>query len=177
VTEVETTRLRLRPPTDEDFEPLHRLEQDVEMMRYMSEGHLHSTDETRNWLMWHAGLWNENGYSLWTAELKETGRYVGWVGVTKPYWFPEMMPTPEVGWFIDRVYWGQGLATEGARAAIEFAFSQLGVSRLIAICNAENKASERVMQKVGMSFWKEVPHPLHGFPVRVYEVKCPTSRT
>jgi len=97
--------------------------------------------------------------------------FVGWVGVTKPYWFEELLSTPEIGWFMDRAHGGQGLATEGAKAALDFAFGQLGIPRLLAICNAENRASERVMQKIGMTFWKEVRHPEFGFPLKVYEIE------
>ena len=90
--------------------------------------------------------------------------------MTKPHWFPEMMPTPEIGWFIDRELWGQGFATEGAAAALHFALGDVKIERVIGIYNTENAASGRVMEKIGMTFWKEVPHPRFGFPLRIYEV-------
>jgi len=169
--EIETQRLRLRPPTVEDFEALSRLQQDPEMMRYMSDGHVFTPTETRSWLSWNADLREEAGFSVWAADLKAQEEFVGWLGVSEPRWFPDLMPTPEIGWFIDRAYWGQGLATEGAQAAIQFAFEQLEIERLIGIYNAQNLASGRVMEKIGMTFWKEVPHPKFGFPLRIYEIK------
>ena len=90
------------------------------------------------------------------------GRLIGWTGVIKPHWFPEMMPTPEIGWFIDRELWGQGFATEGAAAALHFALGDVKIERVIGIYNTENAASGRVMEKIGMTFWKEVPHPGSG---------------
>jgi RimJ/RimL family protein N-acetyltransferase len=140
------------------------------MMRYMSDGHIPDKAETQSWLQWHVDLWDADGFSLFAAERKPDGRFIGWTGVTKPYWFPEMMPTPEIGWFIERELWGQGHASEGAAAALQFAFQDVSIERVIGIYNAKNAASGRVMEKIGMTFWQEVPHPRFGFPLRIYEV-------
>lgn len=94
---------------------------------------------------------------------------IGWIGPAMPHWFPEMMPMPDIGWFIDRAHWGQGLATEGAGEVLRFAFDDVGIDRLLGIYNAENLASGRAWKKIGMSFWREVPHPSYGFPLRIYE--------
>ncbi|MGH9030387.1 MAG: GNAT family N-acetyltransferase [Acidimicrobiales bacterium] len=168
---IETERLLLRPLAMSDLEPLLALQGDPLMMRYMSDGHVHDEEETRLWLQWHIDLWEVDGYSLFAAELKEEARFVGWVGVTNPHWFPELMPTPEIGWFVERAQWGRGIATEGAQAAARFAFERLDIARLIGIYNAENLASGRVMEKIGMNFWRQIPHPRFGFPLRVYELQ------
>jgi RimJ/RimL family protein N-acetyltransferase len=153
-----------------DAEPLLHLRQDPEMMRYIGDGHIQDEVESESWLRWTVDLWKVDGYSLFAADLKPDNRFVGWVGITKPYWFPEMMPTPEIGWFIERALWGQGLASEGAEAALGFAFETLGIERVIGIYNGQNTASGRVMEKIGMTFWQEVPHPRLEFPLRIYEV-------
>lgn len=173
---LDTPRLRLRPLLMADLEPLHLLRQDPEMMRYMSDGHLPDREETESWLHWHTGLWEADGFSLFAAERRPDHRFIGWIGVTRPYWFPEMMPTPEIGWFIDRELWGRGLASEGAAAALHFAFEDLRIERVIGIYNADNAASGRVMAKIGMSFWKQLPHPRFGFPLRVCQVEPPRPR-
>jgi len=152
-----------------DLETMVRLRQDPEMMRYMSDGYTADKSETESWLQRRVDAWTIDGFSLFAVDLKSEGACVGYVGVTKPEWFPQLMPTPEIGWFIERVRWGQGLATEGAAAVHAFAFEDLGLERLIAICNAQNVASARVMEKIGMRFWKEAPHPRFGFPLRLYE--------
>ncbi len=167
---IETERLRLRPLAMADLEPLFRLRQDPEMMRYMGDGHLHDREETESWLRWQIDILEIDGYSILAADLKPENRFIGWIGVTKPYWFPELMTTPEIGWFIERQLWGQGLATEGATAALGFAFDEVGLDRIIGIYNSQNTASGRVMEKIGMTLWREVPHPQFGFPLRVYEV-------
>jgi len=170
-TTLETERLRLRPLETTDLEPLTLLRRDPAMMRYMGDGHVSDRAESESWLRWHMDIWKIDGYSLFAAELKPENRFVGWIGVTKPYWFSEMMPTPEIGWFVERAQWGRGLATEGAEAALRFAFDTVGIERVIGIYNAENAASGRVMEKIGMTFWKELPHPNFGFPLRIYEAR------
>ena len=166
---VETDRLILRPLAMSDLEPLVRLRQDPEMMRYMGDGHVADENETESWLRWHIDLWTVDGYSLLGAELKPRNEFVGWIGVTKPYWFPEMMPTPEIGWFIERAKWGKGLASEGASSVLQFALNDLGIERIIGLYHAQNVASGRVMEKIGMRFWKELPHPKLSHSVRVFE--------
>jgi RimJ/RimL family protein N-acetyltransferase len=167
---IETERLRLRPFSMTDLVPLARLQRDPEMMQYMGDGHVHGEEETAVWLRWNVDLWEVDGYSVFAADLKPDMKLVGWVGVTKPHWFPTMMPTPEIGWFIDKQYWGQGLAPEGALAVLDFAFNEVGIDRVIGIYNAHNTKSGRVMEKIGMTFWQEVPHPQHGFPLRIFEI-------
>ena len=107
---------------------------------------------------------------FWAVEHTLDGTFIGWLGVTKVWDPPEQMPASEVGWFVDRRYWGQGLATEGAWEALRFAFGPLGLARVIARYNAANVASRRVMEKIGMQLWREFPHPeLPGVTVRIYE--------
>ena len=91
-------------------------------------------------------LWDAEGFSLFAVDRKPDGKVIGWTGVTRPHWFPEMMPTPEIGWFIDRELWGQGFVTEGAAAALRFAFQDMKIERVIGIYNANNAASGRVME-------------------------------
>jgi RimJ/RimL family protein N-acetyltransferase len=152
-----------------DVVPMSRLQSDAQMMRYMGDGHVHDKAETEVWLRWHIDLWDVDGFSLFAVDIKPAMGLIGWIGLARPYWFPEMMPTPEVGWFVDRDFWGQGLATEGAAAVLQFAFDDVGAERVLGIYNTGNVASGRVMEKIGMSLWREVPHPQHGFPLRVYE--------
>jgi RimJ/RimL family protein N-acetyltransferase len=141
------------------------------MMRYFGDGHPYSEPESRTWLEWHAAMWTTEGYGFWAAEDRVGGGFIGWVGVTKVWDPPELLSTTEAGWFVDRRYWGQGLATEGAREALRFAFEDLGLTRVIARYNAENAASGRVMEKIGMHFWQEFPHPeLPGATARIYEI-------
>ncbi len=110
--ELETTRLHLRPLAMTDAEPLYELHQDADMQRYFGDGHLYDRDESRTWLEWHVGLWDVEGYSFFAADLLAEDRFVGWVGLNKVADDPELDGQTEIGWFIDRAFWRQGLATE-----------------------------------------------------------------
>ena len=74
-----------------------------------------------------------------------------------------------------RALWGRGLATEGARAALDFGFGSLGLERIIARYHTDNVASGRVMQKIGMRYWREVPSTeVPGVTLTFYELSAPT---
>lgn len=64
-------------------------------------------------------------------------------------------PEIEVGYVLDCPFWGGGLATEVARASLQFEFDTLGLERIVAIARPENHASQRVMQKLGMTYEKD----------------------
>jgi len=84
--------------------------------------------------------YQRHGFGVWLAEDRQTGE-------------------PEVGWWIDADRWGEGLATEGGAAAIDYAFETLRVPRVVSICMEANRASRRVMQKLALEKIAEVPFP------------------
>jgi RimJ/RimL family protein N-acetyltransferase len=172
--ELETKRLRLRPLAMSDAEPLYALHQNADMQRYFGDGHLYDRDESRTWLEWHVGLWDVEGYSFFAADLLAEDRFVGWVGLNKVADDPEINGLTEIGWFVDQAFWGQGLATEGASAALDYGFSSLGLDRIIARYHTENVASGRVMQRIGMRYWREVANPeVPGTTHTFYELDAP----
>ena len=134
----ETERLRLRPLAMSDAAALYPLQRDAEMMRYF--GGPYRPKQTETWLQWHVAMWEQEGYSHWAAELKDGGTFVGWVGLTKVWEPEEILPAVEVGWFVDRNYWGKGLATEGGRCSLAFGFEEVGLDRIIARYDPENVA-------------------------------------
>jgi ribosomal-protein-alanine N-acetyltransferase len=167
--EIETERLHLRPLMMSDADGLLRLHRDPEMMRYFGDGHTYRDDESRSWLEWHVAMWDLECYGFWAVEHQAGDEFIGWLGVTKLWNPPELLPASELGWFIDRRYWGLGLATEGAHEALRFAFGPLGLLRVIARYNVANVASGRVMEKLGMQLWRKMPHlEVPGATTRIY---------
>lgn len=94
------------------------------------------------------GHWTLRGHGQWAAVERETGQFVGRVGL----WQPEGWPGLEVGWAIAPDRWGRGYATEGGRASIAWAFDQLDVDEVISVTLPDNLASRRVMEKVGLRY-------------------------
>jgi len=112
--------------------------------------------------------WDEHGFGLWAVEERETGRFVGRVGVQYHRLWPD---DPEVGWGIDPDLWGRGYATEAGAAAIEDAFATLDIPRLVSIVLPTNTASIAVQTRLGIRPWKTVAWPEGGrdLEVRVLE--------
>lgn len=80
------------------------------------------------------------------------------------------MPTPEIGWRLDPEHWHGGLATEGARATLDFGFGVLGFDEVIAIYEPENVASGGVMERLGIRVVRDTVHPELGHPLRITRV-------
>ncbi len=166
----ETERLRLRPLAMSDGDALYALQRDGEMMRYF--GGPYQREQTDTWLEWHLAMWEQEGYSHWAAELKDGGHFIGWIGLTK-VWEPEvLLPAVEVGWFVDRRYWGSGLATEGGRRSLTFGFEDLGLDRIVARYDPANLASGKVMAKLGMRHLCDMPRSHEEGFARVYEIRA-----
>jgi RimJ/RimL family protein N-acetyltransferase len=143
---LETERLRLRTFVEADFDDYARMCADPEMMRYIGQGTAVSRADAWRSLAMLLGHWQLRGYGMWAVEEKATGAFIGRLGLH----YPEGWPAIEVGWLIDRARWGQGLATEGGRAAINFGFERLNLERISSVIHPENAASIRVAEKLGM---------------------------
>src|SRR5213075_2022865 len=92
----------------------------------------------------------ERGWGLWAAELKASGEFMGFIGLQPPIVELPCSPCVEVGWRLAQAYWGKGLATEGARAALRFGFENLGLSEIVSLTVPTNRRSRAVMERLGM---------------------------
>ena len=104
-------------------------------------------DRSMAWraMMTMAGSWAIHGFGMFSVIEKASGRWIGRLGP----WSPEGWPGTEVGWGLSRSAWGQGFATEGAAAAIDWAFDHLGWSEVIHCIDPENRASQDVARRLG----------------------------
>jgi RimJ/RimL family protein N-acetyltransferase len=159
----ETERLFLRPPIVSDIDPFVEIHEDPDVVRYLS-GIGQSTGRVAAWrlLALLIGHWSLRGYGQWTVIEKSTGQLVGRVGL----WNPEGWPGLELGWVIRRSHWDRGFATEAARAAVAFAFDDVGADRIISMIQPDNPRSIRVALKIGETF-AEARH-FNGQDLHVY---------
>lgn len=145
IPEIETQRLLLRGFREEDLDPYAEMCGDPEVMRYIGAGKpLSRWESWRNMAMM-LGHWQLRGYGMWAVEERSSGEMIGRIGC----WQPENWPGFEIGWTLRRAYWGRGLATEGAKAAMDYAFGELQQSHVISLIRPENYASRRVAEKLG----------------------------
>jgi RimJ/RimL family protein N-acetyltransferase len=164
VPALETPRLLLRSFREDDFEAYAEICADDESMKYIGRGKtLSRPDAWRNMAMM-VGHWQLRGYGNWAVEEKSTGTFVGRIG----FWNPHGWPDFEIGWLVARKFWGRGFATEGARAALNFGFDQLGRTRVISLIREGNVASKRVAEKLGLSFMGRID--VMGIEALLYEV-------
>ena len=140
-----TPRLLLRGWRPEDLDGLARINADPEVTRHLGGGRPLTRQETAALQARLEREWDEEGFGIWALE--SAGELVGLVGLHRHRWFPEEV---EVGWRLAREHWGQGLATEGARAALDYGFGDLALERVISLIQVENLASRRVAEKLGM---------------------------
>jgi RimJ/RimL family protein N-acetyltransferase len=98
---------------------------------------------------WQAQL-AERGWSNWAAELRSTGQFVGFVGLSVPMRTFPFSPCVEIGWRLARAYWGRGYATEAASAALRVGFDVVGLSEIVSFTSVLNVRSRAVMERIGM---------------------------
>jgi len=148
-TYLETERLVLRRFTAGDAELLVELDSDPEVMRYIT-GEPTPRDEIEQQALPEilAQYATHPGLGTFAAHERSSGQFVGWFGL-KP---TGEAGTVDVGYRLNRTAWGQGYATEGTRALIDKAFSELGMARVVADTMAVNTKSRRVMTKAGLRF-------------------------
>jgi RimJ/RimL family protein N-acetyltransferase len=170
----ETERLRLRAWRDDDLDAYAALCADPEVMRWHgAKGDPLTHDEAATQMELFRKRWDDEGHGLWCAAPLNTDECIGFIGLATPWFLPEVLPAVEIGWRLARASWGQGLATEGARVAMAYAFEELKLDRLVSITRVENRNSWNVMQKLGMTLERTTAHPEYRFDVVVYEIDAP----
>ena len=148
-----TDRLILRRFDESDVENLVELDSDPEVMRYLTGGRPTPRETVRDELLpWLLAKYEQpGGYAQWAAQERATGDFLGWFALTRND--PAAPPDEaELGYRLRRVAWGKGYATEGSRAIIRTAFTELGTRRIWAQTMAVNTASRRVMERSGLRF-------------------------
>src|SRR5258705_8457964 len=119
-------------------------------MRYIARGDPFDREQAWRSLGYVLAHWQVRGFGLWAAEEKASSALVGRIGLLRR----EGWRGVELAWLVARERWGNGLATEGARAALAHAFTALGASRVISLIAPENNASIRVAEKLALRYFE-----------------------
>jgi RimJ/RimL family protein N-acetyltransferase len=146
-----TARLRLRPLTPDDLDGIFAFYGDAEVMRYIGNGQPRSRDEARERLDFMIRCWDEHGYGMWAVEPLAGGAMLGRCGFLPM----QDIDAIELGYTFRRDAWGFGYATESARVALNWAFADGGLARVICRALPANVASTHVMEKLGLRFERE----------------------
>ena len=146
---IETERLIVRKwQLPRDIDDAHAIYGDPETMHYIPCGAL-SREATERLVRRFIDKDEQNGFGIWPVVLKENQRVIGECGLAH---IPQYGSDIEMAWIFNRVYHGRGYATEAARATMGWAFGELGLPRVYALIDRENKASIRVANHLHMEY-------------------------
>jgi len=152
--EIETSRLRLRMFAPEDLDDLCVIASDPEVMRFIGRGLPFTREETLLNLTSIINAFRRRGFGRWALVRKETGALTGYCGFS----FGSEEVGVELAYMLSRGEWGQGLATEAARACLRYGFERLGLSSIAALTRPENFRSRGVMERLGMTYVRAGHH-------------------
>ena len=158
---IETSRLLLRVPVIEDFAGYCEIVCDEDAARYIG-GHLDQPGAWRRFLQM-PGAWQLQGFAMFSIVEKSSGEFVGQVGP----WYPLDWPGHEVGWAIRPKFFGKGYALEAAAATMDWAFDNLGWTRIVHLIHAPNEASKVLARRLGSHTEEVVELPPVGSGVEV----------
>lgn len=145
-----TNRLILRTFQPEDFAPFAKMNADPEVMQHFPS--TLNADETAALIKKIQTHQSEHGFSLYACELKETGAFIGFVGLLKPSFDAHFTPCVEIGWRLAKEHWGRGLATEAAKTVLQYGFQEKQLKEIVSFTAKQNIASIRVMEKIGLQY-------------------------
>ncbi|NEO83509.1 MAG: GNAT family N-acetyltransferase [Spirulina sp. SIO3F2] len=165
--ELTTDRLRLRQWQPSDRAPFAQLNADPQVMQFFPQvldraGSDALADRIERGIA-------ERGWGLWAVELLQGGAFIGFVGLNIPPVNLPIAPGIEIGWRLALGFWGQGYATEAARAALRVGFTQLELPKIISFTALENRRSQAVMERLEMVRDQDTfmhPHVPLGSPLR-----------
>ncbi len=170
---LETKRLFLRRQIIEDLDALWALYCNPEITKYIPDAP-RSRAEAQEELEWHMnGHPDHPELGLWATIHKESGKFIGRCGLLP--WTIEEQYDVEVAYTIAEEYWGQGLGSEAAEAILKYGFEKLNLSRLICLIDAENIASQKVAEKIGMTFERKAHDEMGTFQIYSINKKATSS--
>jgi len=138
----------LVPLRVEDASALHRVYQGEDMLKYFPDRNPPPLERVERFIVSQQKHWEQRGYGNWGLLPAGENQIIGWAGLQ---YLPELAET-EVGFLLDRSFWGRGIATQAARAALRFGFETCNLPRIIALVHPDNLASRRVIGKCGMAY-------------------------
>jgi ribosomal-protein-alanine N-acetyltransferase len=163
---VETERLMLRHLRSEDLDEFYKICGDPEIMRYVGDGQPLSREQTRRWIEKSQENYRKYGFGCSAVVAKEDARLIGYCGLVNPTTNGEA----EIIYAFKKRYWGRGLASEAAKAMLDFGLKRRALRRVVATIDPGNRASIRIVEKCGMKYQGQRLDE-HNLPEVVYAVE------
>jgi ribosomal-protein-alanine N-acetyltransferase len=160
-----TPRQVLRGFTPGDVKPLHRILGEAKILQYFPRSDAPDKERVECLIERQLTQWTEHNLGWWAVQLKGKADLIGWNGLQ---YLPETEEV-EVGYLLSKSFWGQGLATEGAKASIDYGFEALALRQVIGLTHPENTASQNVLKKCGLKFIEQREY----FGMQLYRYALP----
>ncbi|WP_126147015.1 GNAT family N-acetyltransferase [Synechococcus elongatus] len=157
IAELNTDRLRLRAWQESDREPFAVLNADPVVMEHFPA--CLSRAESDDLVDRIEAHWQQWGFGLWAVEQKSDRAFIGFIGLKTVPFEADFTPAVEIAWRLAQPYWGQGFASEGAKAALQFGFEQLQLDTIVSFTAVCNQRSQRLMQRLGLQQVGTFEHP------------------
>lgn len=171
-----TKRLILRRSKDSDRALFRSMNADPRVMEFMPR--LLPSEESDRLLERIGAHFEQHGFGLFAVEMRDSGQFIGFVGLAVPEFTAPFTPCVEIAWRLAHAHWGQGLATEGAQEVLRHAFTYLRPAEVVSFTVPANIRSRRVMERLGMArdMSGDFDHPMlpEGHPQRphvLYRIK------
>lgn len=147
---LRTPRLLLREWRDGDIEPFAAMAADAEVMAMLPPPPDRAACEA--WIGRMQTRFAGLDFAYWAVELPGEASLIGAIGLSRVTFPAHFTPTVEIGWRLARRYWGQGYATEAARAVVEDGFFRHDLAEIVAFAALSNQRSRAVMARLGMTY-------------------------
>lgn len=147
---LQTDRLILRTWQEQDLELLYQINQDPRVMEFFP--HMPDRVETQRFFDKVKEHQEQYGYSLYAVDRKDSSEFIGFVGLLVADFSAHFTPAAEIAWRLGYEHWGQGFATEAARAVLKYGFEQLSLPEIVSFTAVINARSRRVMEKIGLQY-------------------------
>lgn len=155
VPDIETERLILRAPVSEDLGKwVDTIWGDPEVMRYMPRSADAPDVRAKNVFGFFTQLREQQRVGAWVISRRTDGQFMGHSILAHREAFGE----PELGYALGKEFWGQGFATEIARAVVQYGFEQVRLPRIFGVVFPENEPSWRILKRLGFVYEKDVVH-------------------
>ena len=155
---LQAGRVVLRAWQEDDLEPFAALNADPRVMEHYPAPLTRAQSDAmvRERIV---SQFAERGYGLWAVEVPGIAQFIGFVGLQAPNFEAHFTPCVEIGWRLAAPYWGRGYATEAARAAVAFGFTEARLEEIVSFTVPANRRSIAVMERLGMTYAGEFEHP------------------
>lgn len=155
---LKSDRLGFRNWTIDDLPKMTLINLDSKVMEFFPG--TQNKKQTAEFITRMSDQFLNKGFCYFAVEVLDSEKFIGFIGLSEQSFESDFTPCIDIGWRLDSSEWNLGYASEGAKRCLEYAFNDLHLESIVAMCPAANQRSERVMKKLGMRKIRSFEHPL-----------------